>query len=49
MFPPSAWRDEGVETLIHIFSRETIQLSLLGKAKCPKGKIAVYEEAVKNN
>ena len=23
MFSPSAWRDEEVETLIHIFSRET--------------------------
>ena len=52
MFPPSAWRDEEVETLTHIDllkGNYTTVNGLLGKTKCPKGKIAVYEEVVKTN
>lgn len=39
----STWKDEEVESLIDIFSEETIQFSL-EKAKCPKDKNAVYNE-----
>ena len=38
-----AWKDEEVETLLDIFSEETIQLSL-EKARCPKDKNAVYND-----
>lgn len=39
----ATWKDEEVNTLIDIFSAETIQFSL-EKAKCPKDKTAVYME-----